>query len=103
MFVRSALRYSEAEARAAIAASQSFAEALRRLGMCASGGNWRTASGNGYFGGLQFSPRTWKAFGGQGMPHRASRGQQIAVAERVLAKQGWKAWPVCSRKAGYRR
>jgi len=42
MFVRSDLRYSEAEARAAIAASQSFAEALRRLGMCASGGNWRT-------------------------------------------------------------
>jgi hypothetical protein len=74
-----------------------------RIAQCESGGNWRTASGNGYFGGLQFSPRTWKAFGGKGMPHRASKGQQIAVAERVLAKQGWRAWPVCSRKAGYRR
>ena len=74
-----------------------------RIAQCESGGNWRTASGNGYFGGLQFSPSTWRAFGGSGLPHRASRGQQIAVAERVLAKQGWRAWPVCSRKAGYRR
>ena len=74
-----------------------------RIAQCESGGNWRTASGNGYYGGLQFSRSTWKAFGGPGMPHRASRGQQIAVAERVLAKQGWRAWPVCSRKVGYRR
>jgi hypothetical protein len=45
---------------------------------------------------------TWKAFGGSGSPHKASKSQQIAVAERILAKQGWKAWPACSRKAGYR-
>jgi hypothetical protein len=73
-----------------------------RIASCESGGNWGTATGNGYYGGLQFSPRTWKSFGGQGMPHRASKSQQIAVAERILAKQGWKAWPACSKKAGFR-
>jgi hypothetical protein len=73
-----------------------------RIAQCESGGKWGTASGNGYYGGLQFSPRTWKAFGGKGMPHKASKGQQIAVAERILAVQGWKAWPACSRKVGYR-
>lgn len=74
-----------------------------RIAQCESSGKWSTNSGNGYYGGLQFSPRTWKAFGGTGMPHRASRAQQIKVAERILRKQGWKAWPACSRKLGYRR
>jgi hypothetical protein len=74
-----------------------------RLAQCESGGRWNVATGNGYFGGLQFSARTWKAFGGQGSPHKASKGQQIAVAERILAKQGWKAWPACSKKLGFRR
>ena len=73
-----------------------------RIAQCESGGNWNTATGNGYYGGLQFSMGTWKAFGGKGSPHKASKSQQIAVAERILAKQGWKAWPACSRKAGYR-
>ena len=73
-----------------------------RIAQCESGGNWGTASGNGYYGGLQFSPRTWKAYGGTGLPHRASKSQQIAVAERILAAQGWKAWPACSKRAGYR-
>ncbi len=73
-----------------------------RLAQCESGGRWNVATGNGYFGGLQFSARTWKAFGGQGSPHKASKGQQIAVAERILAKQGWKAWPACSKKLGLR-
>lgn len=73
-----------------------------RLAKCESGGNWSIATGNGYYGGLQFSPRTWKAFGGSGMPHRASKSQQIAVAERVLAVQGWRAWPACSKRLGYR-
>ncbi len=73
-----------------------------RIAQCESSGKWSTNSGNGYSGGLQFSSRTWKAFGGKGSPHRASRAQQIKVAERVLRKQGWKAWPACSRKLGYR-
>lgn len=71
-----------------------------RLAQCESGGNWSINTGNGYYGGLQFSPTTWRAFGGSGMPHQASRGEQIAVAERTLAAQGWGAWPSCSRKLG---
>jgi resuscitation-promoting factor RpfA len=74
-----------------------------RLAQCESGGRWNINTGNGYAGGLQFSPRTWRAFGGQGSPAKASKAQQIAVAERVLAAQGWKAWPACSKKLGYRR
>jgi resuscitation-promoting factor RpfA len=73
-----------------------------RLAQCESGGRWHINTGNGYYGGLQFSPRTWKAHGGQGSPHKASKGQQIAVAEKILASQGWKAWPACSKKLGFR-
>lgn len=72
------------------------------LAQCESGGNWRINTGNGYAGGLQFSPRTWAAYGGTGSPANASREQQIAVAERVLAGQGWNAWPACSAKLGLR-
>ena len=73
-----------------------------RLAQCESGGNWGIATGNGYYGGLQFSAGTWRAHGGSGMPHNASKGEQIAVAERVLATQGWGAWPACSKKLGLR-
>lgn len=73
-----------------------------KLAQCESGGNWKINTGNGYYGGLQFNPTTWRAFGGTGMPHQASREQQIAVAERTLAAQGWNAWPACSRKTGVR-
>ena len=70
------------------------------IAACESGGNWSTDTGNGYSGGLQFSPSTWRAFGGSGSPADASRSEQIAVAERVKASQGLGAWPVCSKKAG---
>jgi len=73
------------------------------IAQCESGGKWNTATGNGYFGGLQFSPSTWKAYGGKGSAHKASKSEQIKVAERVLAAQGWKAWPACSKKLGFRR
>ena len=76
-----------------------------RLAQCESTGNWSINTGNGYHGGLQFSPRTWTAFGGAEfapVAYRASREQQIVVAERVLAEQGWNAWPSCSRKLGIR-
>jgi resuscitation-promoting factor RpfA len=73
-----------------------------RIAKCESGGKWNTATGNGYYGGLQFSPSTWKAHGGTGSAHKASKAEQIKVAERVLKTQGWKAWPVCSKKAGFR-
>src|SRR5215217_6660983 len=71
-----------------------------RLAQCESGGNWNINTGNGYYGGVQFNATTWRAFGGSGLAHHASREEQIAVAERVLAKQGWNAWPACSRKLG---
>ena len=75
------------------------------IAQCESGGNWGANTGNGYYGGLQFSPRTWHSFGGgayAGTANHASRSQQIAIAEKVLRAQGWKAWPSCSRRAGLR-
>lgn len=73
-----------------------------KIAQCESGGNWAINTGNGFSGGLQFTASTWRSFGGTGRAHQASRAQQIAVAERVLASQGWKAWPACSRKLGLR-
>jgi nucleoid-associated protein YgaU len=70
------------------------------LAQCESGGNWAINTGNGYFGGLQFTQGTWTANGGTGSPANASRETQIAVAEHVLASQGWGAWPACSAKLG---
>ncbi|NLV79087.1 MAG: DUF3235 domain-containing protein [Rhodococcus sp.] len=74
-----------------------------RLAQCESGGNWAINTGNGYQGGLQFSPSTWNAYGGQeyaATANQASREQQIVVAERVLEGQGWGAWPSCSSSLG---
>lgn len=73
-----------------------------RLAQCESGGNWAINTGNGYFGGLQFTLSSWRAAGGSGMPHQASREEQIRVAENLLDMQGWGAWPACSRKLGLR-
>lgn len=64
---------------------------------CESGGNWGINTGNGYYGGLQFSQSTWNAYGGSGSASSASRDEQIAVAERVLDSQGIGAWPVCGQ------
>lgn len=69
------------------------------IAACESGGNWATNTGNGFSGGLQFTPSTWRAYGGTGSPQGASRAQQIAVAERVKAGQGLGAWPTCGRHA----
>jgi nucleoid-associated protein YgaU len=74
-----------------------------RLADCESSGNWSINTGNGYYGGLQFSQSTWEAFGGGGYAARAdlaTREQQIATAELTLAEQGWGAWPACSAKLG---
>jgi len=68
------------------------------IAACESGGNWSANTGNGFYGGLQFSQGTWDAYGGgqyAASANQASEGQQIAVAERVLAGQGIGAWPVC--------
>ena len=66
------------------------------LAQCESTGNWSINTGNTYYGGLQFSLSTWRAFGGSGMPHHASKAEQIRVAENTLAGLGWGAWPACS-------
>lgn len=72
------------------------------LAECESSGDWSINTGNGYSGGLQFAPSTWRAYGGEGSAHNASRTEQIAVAERVLDGQGWGAWPACSSELGLR-
>ncbi|WP_309097362.1 transglycosylase family protein [Streptomyces sp.] len=74
-----------------------------RIAQCESGGNWHINTGNGYYGGLQFAPATWRAYGGTAYAataDQASRSQQIAVATKVQRSQGWGAWPVCSARAG---
>jgi uncharacterized protein YabE (DUF348 family) len=73
-----------------------------KLAKCESGGNWSINTGNGYYGGLQFSLSTWRAYGGSGMPNKASREQQIAIAKKLQADAGWGAWPACSAKLGLR-
>ncbi|MEV4240541.1 MULTISPECIES: transglycosylase family protein [unclassified Nocardia] len=67
------------------------------VAQCESGGNWGINTGNGYYGGLQFSQSTWAANGGHGSANSASKDEQIRVAENVLATQGAGAWPVCGQ------
>jgi uncharacterized protein YabE (DUF348 family) len=75
-----------------------------RLAQCESGGNWATNTGNGYYGGLQFSLGTWQAYGGSGLPSQASRETQIAIATKVRdASGGYGAWPACAASLGLPR
>jgi LysM repeat protein len=74
-----------------------------RIAKCESGGNWHINTGNGYYGGLQFSAGTWRAYGGSAYAStadKASKAAQIAVATKVQNAQGWGAWPTCSARAG---
>ena len=72
-----------------------------RLAQCESGGNWAINTGNGYYGGLQFNLSTWRAYGGAGYPHQASRETQIAIATKLRnARGGYGAWPACSSSLG---
>lgn len=75
-------------------------EAWEALAQCESGGNWAINTGNGYYGGLQFSLSSWAAAGGSGNPAAASKAEQIRVAENLLQMQGWGAWPSCSAQLG---
>jgi hypothetical protein len=72
------------------------------LAQCESGGNWAINTGNGFYGGLQFTLQSWRGVGGAGYPHQASKSEQIHRAELLQDIQGWGAWPVCSRKVGLR-
>lgn len=77
-----------------------------KVAACESSGDWSINTGNGYYGGLQFTQSTWEAYGGTAYAHRAdlaTRDQQIAIAEKVLKGQGPGAWPVCSVRAGLTR
>ena len=73
------------------------------IAKCESGGNWKINTGNGYYGGLQFSRSTWKAYGGTKFAptaNKATKAEQIKIAEKVLKGQGIGAWPTCGKKAG---
>ncbi|HIW90766.1 MAG TPA: transglycosylase family protein [Candidatus Corynebacterium avicola] len=88
---------------AAPAANAATDEQWDALAACESGGDWSINTGNGYSGGLQFDQQTWSAHGGDEFApsaDQATREQQIQVAERVQASQGWGAWPSCSAQAG---
>jgi hypothetical protein len=75
-----------------------------RLAQCESGGNWQINTGNGYYGGLQFSLSTWRAYGGTGLPSQHSRETQIAIATKLRdASGGYGAWPGCAAKLGLPR
>jgi hypothetical protein len=73
------------------------------LQQCESGHlGWTANTGNGYYGGLQFSLTSWRGVGGTGYPHQATRQEQIYRGEKLQDIQGWGAWPACSRKIGLR-
>ncbi|MFE4751134.1 transglycosylase family protein [Streptomyces mirabilis] len=79
-------------------ASAATASQWDAVAQCESGGNWSINTGNGYYGGLQFSASTWAAYGGTAYAataNQASKSQQITVGEKVLAAQGKGAWPTC--------
>ncbi len=71
-----------------------------RLASCESGGNWAINTGNGYYGGLQFSLSSWRGVGGSGYPHQASKSEQIRRGEMLRASGGWGHWPSCAAKLG---
>ncbi len=71
-----------------------------RLAKCEAGGNWSINTGNGYYGGLQFTLSSWRAVGGTGYPNQASREEQISRGKLLQARQGWGAWPACTAKLG---
>ena len=74
------------------------------LAQCESGGNWHINTGNGYYGGLQFSAGTWHAYGGTGLPSQHSRETQIAIATKLRdASGGYGAWPACAARLGLPR
>ena len=73
-----------------------------RLAQCESGGNWAANTGNGYYGGVQFSAQTWSSLGAPGLPHEQPREVQIKYAQMLQERAGWGQWPACSAKLGLR-
>jgi murein DD-endopeptidase MepM/ murein hydrolase activator NlpD len=90
----------------AASAGAASADVWEKVAACESSGDWNVNTGNGYYGGLQFTRSTWSAYGGTAYAARAdlaTRDQQIAVAEKVLEGQGPGAWPTCSSRAGLKQ
>jgi hypothetical protein len=73
-----------------------------RLAQCEAGGNWSINTGNGYYGGLQFSLSSWRGVGGTGYPHEHSRAEQIRRGQLLWQQGGWQHWPACTRSFGWR-
>jgi len=91
--------------KAPAAASVAAGSVWDSIAQCESGGNWAISTGNGYYGGLQFNVGTWSAYGGgeyAPTANLATRDQQIAIAQKVQAAQGWGAWPACTASLGIR-
>ena len=96
----SASRSSDRTSTSAASTSAPSSSVWTALAGCESGGNWSANTGNGYYGGLQFSLSSWRAVGGSGYPHEASAATQIAMGQRLQSSQGWGAWPGCAAKLG---
>ena len=88
----------------ALAAGPAQADSVNwdAVAQCEAGGSWARNSGNGYYGGLQFSAGTWRGVGGTGLPHQNTRETQIEMGRRLQARSGWGQWPACTRKLHYR-
>jgi hypothetical protein len=77
----------------------------QKLAQCESGGNWSANTGNGFYGGLQFTASTWAAQGGTkyaALPSQASASEQVAIASKLQKAAGWGQWPACTAKLGLR-
>ena len=85
-----------------IEAVNSQDEVWEKLAKLESGGNWQTNTGNGYYGGLQFSQSTWESVGGKGLPCEASKEEQIMRGKILQKRSGWGQWPNTSRMLGLR-
>jgi len=75
-------------------------EIWEKIASCESKGNWGINTGNGYYGGLQFSEGAWRSVGGAGLAHEASRDEQIMRGKMLQEKRGWGAWGLCAKKLG---
>jgi LysM repeat protein len=95
-------RYNYQPAPAAVPANAVSGSVWDRLAQCESGGNWAINTGNGFYGGLQFTLATWRGVGGSGYPHQASRAEQIKRGQILQARSGWGQWPACTAKMGLR-
>ena len=95
-----AIVVAEGAAVSTAASAGGTVQQFEALAQCESGGNWSINTGNGYYGGLQFSLATWRGIGYSGFPHQASKATQIQAGQKLQGQSGWGQWPACSRKLG---